>query len=447
MKLSERLEQVEPLSVTGRVAQAVRIVIEASGPFTSVGEVCEITREGGHGAVMAEVVGFREDRVLLMPLGEMQGIGPGSRVVMKGHVASVSVGPQMLGRIFDGLGHPLDGLPPVRTDVQVPLYAPPLNPLHRARITQPVDLGIRSINALLTCGQGQKIGVFAGSGVGKSVLLGMISRYTQADIRVIALVGERGREVKEFLERDLTPEARARSIVVVATSDQPPLVRIRGALVATAIAEYFRDCGKHVLLMMDSLSRLAYSQREVGLAIGEPPTTKGYTPSVFAVLPKLLERVGPAQSGAALPGSIPCLSMATTSMIRSRMPYAPFSTDTLCSRVNSPRAITFRPSIFCRVPAGSCATLSRRHTMPRHDWSWNARRSIGDLKISSHWARISRARARSWIKPCPLMKASRRFCGRRRSSPSGCRSPLMPCWRWRERFNERDRAPHLRDPT
>ena len=251
---------------------------------------------------MAEVVGFREDRVLLMPLGEMQGIGPGSRVVMKGHVASVSVGPQMLGRIFDGLGHPLDGLPPVRTDVQVPLYAPPLNPLHRARITQPVDLGIRAINALLTCGQGQKIGVFAGSGVGKSVLLGMISRYTQADIRVIALVGERGREVKEFLERDLTPEARARSIVVVATSDQPPLVRIRGALVATAIAEYFRDCGKHVLLMMDSLSRLAYSQREVGLAIGEPPTTKGYTPSVFAVLPKLLERVGPAQSGGSITG-------------------------------------------------------------------------------------------------------------------------------------------------
>jgi len=302
VKLSERLEQVEPLSVTGRVAQAVGIVIEASGPFTSVGEVCEITREGGHGAVMAEVVGFREDRVLLMPLGEMQGIGPGSRVVMKGHVASVPVGPQMLGRIFDGLGHPLDGLPPLRTDVQVPLYAPPLNPLHRARITQPVDLGIRAINALLTCGQGQKIGVFAGSGVGKSVLLGMISRYTQADVRVIALVGERGREVKEFLERDLTPEARARSIVVVATSDQPPLVRIRGALVATAIAEYFRDCGKHVLLMMDSLSRLAYSQREVGLAIGEPPTTKGYTPSVFAVLPKLLERVGPAQSGGSITG-------------------------------------------------------------------------------------------------------------------------------------------------
>ncbi|MBX3237236.1 MAG: FliI/YscN family ATPase [Nitrospiraceae bacterium] len=302
MKLRDRLEQVEPLSVTGRVAQAVGIVIEASGPFTSVGEICEITREDGHGTVMAEVVGFREERVLLMPLGEMQGIGPGSRVVMKGHAASVPVGPQVLGRILDGLGNPLDGLPPLRSDLRYPLHAVPLNPLHRTRITQPIDLGIRSINSLLTCGQGQKIGVFAGSGVGKSVLLGMISRYTRADVRVIALIGERGREVKEFLERDMTPETRECSVVVVATSDQPPLVRIRGALVATAIAEYFRDCGKQVLLMMDSLSRLAYSQREVGLAIGEPPTTKGYTPSVFAVLPKLLERVGTAQSGGAITG-------------------------------------------------------------------------------------------------------------------------------------------------
>jgi flagellum-specific ATP synthase len=302
VKLRERLEQAEPLAVTGRVAQAVGIVIEASGPFTSVGEICEITREDGQGTVMAEVMGFREDRVLLMPLGEMQGIGPGSRVVKKGHAASVAVGPQLLGRILDGLGQPLDGLAPLRSELRYPLHAVPLNPLHRSRITQPIDLGIRSVNALLTCGQGQKIGVFAGSGVGKSVLLGMISRYTRADVRVIALVGERGREVKEFLERDMTPETRERSVVVVATSDQPPLVRIRGALVATAIAEYFRDCGKQVLLMMDSLSRLAYSQREVGLAIGEPPTTKGYTPSVFAVLPKLLERVGTAQSGGAITG-------------------------------------------------------------------------------------------------------------------------------------------------
>ena len=302
MKLIERLEQVESIAVTGRVSQAVGIVIEGSGPFTSVGEVCEVTREDGQGAVLAEVVGFRDDRVLLMPLGEMQGIGPKSRIIMQGHVASVPVGPQLLGRILDGLGNPLDGLGPLIEMPRYPIHAPPPNPLHRARITQPLDLGMRAINSVLTCGLGQKIGFFAGSGVGKSILLGMISRYTRADINVIAMVGERGREVKEFLERDLTPEALKRSVVIVATSDQPPLVRIRGALVATAIAEYFRDCGNHVLLMMDSLTRFAYSQREVGLAIGEPPTTKGYTPSVFSVLPKLLERVGTCQGGGTITG-------------------------------------------------------------------------------------------------------------------------------------------------
>jgi flagellum-specific ATP synthase len=300
VKLTERLEQIESIAITGRVAQAVGIVIEGTGPFTSVGEVCEVTREDGLGTVPAEVVGFRDDRVLLMPLGDMQGIGPGSRLIMQGRAASVPVGPQVLGRILDGLGQPLDGLGPLQGVFRYPIHAAPPNPLHRARITQPMDLGVRSINALLTCGLGQKIGFFAGSGVGKSILLGMISRYTQADVNVIAMVGERGREVKEFLERDLTPDALKRSTVIVATSDQPPLVRIRGALIATAIAEYFRDCGKHVLLMMDSLTRFAYSQREVGLAIGEPPTTKGYTPSVFSALPKLLERVGTCQG----PGTI-----------------------------------------------------------------------------------------------------------------------------------------------
>ncbi len=302
MKLIERLEQVESIAVTGRVSQAVGIVIEGSGPFTSVGEVCEVTREDGQGTVFAEVVGFRDDRVLLMPLGEMQGIGPGSRIIMQGRVASVPVGAQLLGRILDGLGNPLDELGPLKETPRYPIHATPPNPLHRARITQPLDLGVRAINSVLTCGLGQKIGFFAGSGVGKSILLGMISRYTRADINVIAMVGERGREVKEFLERDLTPEALKRSVVIVATSDQPPLVRIRGALVATAIAEYFRDCGKHVLLMIDSLTRFAYSQREVGLAVGEPPTTKGYTPSVFSALPKLLERVGTCQGAGTITG-------------------------------------------------------------------------------------------------------------------------------------------------
>lgn len=302
MTLADRLEQVEPIAVTGRVVQAVGIVIEGSGPFTSVGELCEITREDGRQAVMAEVVGFRDDRVLLMPLGDMQGIGPGSRIVMTGRTASISVGPELLGRVLDGLGCPLDDSPGIQADQRYPIHASAPNPLHRARIRRPLDLGVRAINALLTCGLGQKVGIFASSGVGKSVLLGMISRYTQADVNVIALIGERGREVKEFLERDLTSEALRRSVVVVATSDQPPLVRMRGALVATAIAEYFRDTGKHVLLLMDSLTRLAYSQREIGLATGEPPTTKGYTPSVFAVLPKLLERVGTCQGNGTITG-------------------------------------------------------------------------------------------------------------------------------------------------
>ena len=302
MQLVDLIEQTDPLAVSGRVAQAVGIVIEGYGPMTSVGELCEVTREDGEGAVLAEVVGFRGERVLLMPLGEMRGIGPRSRLLMKGHCASVPVGPHLLGRVLDGLGEPLDGLGPLVTERQYPLHAAPLNPLQRTRITKPLDLGIRAINACLTCGLGQKIGIFSSAGVGKSVLLGMMSRYTRADVNVIALIGERGREVNEFLERDLTPAALQRSVVIVATSDQPPLVRLRGALIATAIAEYFRDCGKQVLLMMDSLTRLAHSQREVGLAIGEPPTTKGYTPSVFTFLPKLLERVGTGPGSGTITG-------------------------------------------------------------------------------------------------------------------------------------------------
>jgi flagellum-specific ATP synthase len=302
MKQFEALDQVDAFAEYGRVAQAVGTVIEGYGPVTSIGEMGEIIREDGEGRVLAEVVGFRGERLLLMPLGEMRGIGPTSRLMMTGRQASVSVGAGLLGRVLDGLGRPIDGRGPVQADVPYPLYADPINPLRRRRITQPFDMGIRAINGLLTCGVGQKVGVFAGSGVGKSILLGMISRNTVADIKVIALIGERGREVQEFLERDLTPEARAQSVVVAATSDQPPLVRIRGAFVATAIAEYFRDCGKNVLLLMDSLTRFAHGQREVGLAIGEPPTTKGYTPSVFALLPRLLERVGTCDGAGSITG-------------------------------------------------------------------------------------------------------------------------------------------------
>ena len=302
MKRFEALENVDSLAVYGRVAQAVGTVIEGYGPVTSIGEMGEVIREDGEGRVLAEVVGFRGERLLLMPLGEMRGIGPTSRLVMTGRQASVPVGTGLLGRVLDGLGTPIDGRGPIQADLQYPLYADPINPLRRRRINQPFDVGVRAINGLLTCGVGQKVGIFAGSGVGKSILLGMISRNTVADVNVIALIGERGREVQEFLERDLTPEARAQSVVVAATSDQPPLVRIRGAFVATAIAEYFRDCGKNVLLLMDSLTRFAHGQREVGLAIGEPPTTKGYTPSVFALLPKLLERVGTCDGTGAISG-------------------------------------------------------------------------------------------------------------------------------------------------
>ena len=302
MKQFEALDRVDSLTVYGRVAQAVGTVIEGYGPVTSIGEMGEVIREDGDGRVLAEVVGFRGERLLLMPLGEMRGIGPTSRLVMTGRQASVPVGAGLLGRVLDGLGRPIDGGGPIQADVPYPLYADPMNPLRRRRISEPFDMGIRAINGLLTCGVGQKVGVFAGSGVGKSILLGMISRNTVADVKVIALIGERGREVQEFLERDLTPEARAKSVVVAATSDQPPLVRIRGAFVATAIAEYFRDCGKNVLLLMDSLTRFAHGQREVGLAIGEPPTTKGYTPSVFALLPKLLERVGTCDGAGSITG-------------------------------------------------------------------------------------------------------------------------------------------------
>jgi len=302
MKQFEALDHVDALAEYGRVAQAVGTVIEGYGPVTSIGEMGEIIREDGEGRVLAEVVGFRGERLLLMPLGEMRGIGPTSRLMMTGRQASVPVGAGLLGRVLDGLGRPIDGRGPVQADIPYPLYTDPMNPLRRRRISQPFDMGIRAINGLLTCGVGQKVGVFAGSGVGKSILLGMISRNTVADIKVIALIGERGREVQEFLERDLTPEARAQSVVVAATSDQPPLVRIRGAFVATAIAEYFRDCGKNVLLLMDSLTRFAHGQREVGLAIGEPPTTKGYTPSVFALLPRLLERVGTCDGAGSITG-------------------------------------------------------------------------------------------------------------------------------------------------
>lgn len=292
--LKSRIGKADITRVNGKVEQVVGLVIESSGPSASVGEACWITPADGKGSpVLAEVVGFRQHRVLLMPLGEMRGLGPGSEVVKTGGPFKISVGNGLLGRVIDAMGVPVDGKGPLGLlKESYPIHQEPPKAMERRRINSPVVTGVRAIDGLLTIGEGQRLGIFSGSGVGKSTLLGMVARDTEADINVIALVGERGREVRDFLERDLGEKGLARSVVVVATSDQSSLIRIQAALVATSVAEYFRDQGKRVMLMMDSVTRFAMAQREVGLAIGEPPTTKGYTPSVFALLPKLLERAG-----------------------------------------------------------------------------------------------------------------------------------------------------------
>jgi flagellum-specific ATP synthase len=285
------LRKAPPLALEGRVTKVSGLVIEGDGPAASVGEVCRIQLPDD-AWLEAEVVGFRDRTIQLMPIGDMTGLTPGSRIMASGRQPTVDVGPGLLGRVLDGRGRPMDQKPPIEIEASYPLKTRPGNPLTRQRISKPIDVGVRAINALLTLGQGQRVGIFAGSGVGKSTLMGMIARHMKADVNVIALIGERGREVREFIEKDLGPEGLARSVVVAATSEQPALVRMRGAYVGTSIAEYFRDRGHNVILMMDSATRFAYAAREVGLSIGEPATTRGYTPSVFAMLPQLLERAG-----------------------------------------------------------------------------------------------------------------------------------------------------------
>ena len=288
----QHIRDLNIIKVWGKVTRIVGLVIEGYCPHASVGSLCKITQITGKECIYAEIVGFKDNKALLMPLGEIRGLGPGSLIRVVRDSATIGVGNNLLGRVVDAMEVPQDGLPrPVLTEEQA-LYALPPGPMERQNITDSLDLGIRAINSMITCGMGQRMGIMAGSGIGKSVLLGMMSKYAKADINVIALIGERGREVREFIERDLGTEGLARSVIVVVTSDQSPLLRMRGAFVATAIAEYFCNQGKNVLLMMDSVTRFAMAMREIGLAIGEPPTTKGYTPSVFATLPKLLERAG-----------------------------------------------------------------------------------------------------------------------------------------------------------
>ena len=291
------LLQTPLVKVNGRVVQVVGLVAESQGPDVRVGDLCHICFRDGSHELAAEVVGFRENRVLLMPLGALQEVGPGCDVISTNHPLEVGVGDALLGRVLDGLGNPIDDKGPIVASDFYPLYALPPHPLKRKMVDTPLSVGVRVIDGMLTLGKGQRIGIFAGSGVGKSTLLGMMARYTTADVNVISLVGERGREVREFMERDLGPEGLARSVLVIATSDQPAMIRLKSAMTATAIAEYFRDQGKDVLLMMDTVTRVARAQREIGLAIGEPPATRGYTPSVFEMLPRLLERAGAGEKG------------------------------------------------------------------------------------------------------------------------------------------------------
>jgi flagellum-specific ATP synthase len=292
----QRINLLAPPPVEGSLTRMVGLALEASGCQAAVGDICDLLSADGH-RVEAEVVGFAGERLLLMPTTDVHGLAPSARVIPRQRAGVVRIGPEILGRIVDGTGAPLDGLGPIAGDAPVRLMGQTINPLARQPIDKPLDVGVRAINAMLTVGRGQRVGLFAGSGVGKSVLLGMMARYTSADIIVVGLIGERGREVKEFVERILGAEGLRRSVVVASPADNPPLMRLHGAWLATSIAEYFRDRGHSVLLIMDSLTRFAQAQREIGLAIGEAPATKGYPPSVFARLPALVERAGNGASG------------------------------------------------------------------------------------------------------------------------------------------------------
>jgi flagellum-specific ATP synthase len=294
--LTDVIKRAEPVRICGKISEVIGLLIESTGPPASIGDVCIIENKGVP-IGRAEVVGFRKNRTLLMPLGPMEGMYPGLTVISTKKPLMVGVGPHLMGRVIDGIGNPLDNMGPLIAESQRPIFSRVPNPLTRQRISSFFETGIRAVDGLISIGKGQRIGIFSGSGVGKSILLGMMAKNCRSDVNVIALVGERGREVREFLERDLGAEGLKRSVVVVATSDQPALIRIKASSVAATIAEYFRDKGNDVLLMVDSVTRMAFAQREIGLAVGEPPATKGFTPSVFAMMPQFLERAGTSEHG------------------------------------------------------------------------------------------------------------------------------------------------------
>jgi len=301
-KYADVIDSIHLTRDSGKVTEVNGMLIKGYLPGASVGSIVQINPSGMEKSFLAEVVGFKDKHVLMMALNDMRGVALGSKIILSRQIATVRAGDELLGRVVDGLGRPLDDKGEVENFREVPLYSEVRNPLDRRPIREPIDLGIRAINGALTAGLGQRVAIMAGSGVGKSVLLGMMARNTNADVNVIAMIGERGREVREFIEHDLGPEGMARSVVVCVTSDQSPLLRMRGAYVATALAEYFCSQGKNVLLMMDSVTRFAMAQREIGLSTGEPPSQKGYTPSVFATLPKLLERAGSFEGEGSITG-------------------------------------------------------------------------------------------------------------------------------------------------
>jgi FliI/YscN family ATPase len=369
----DAVRHADPTPLAGRVARVVGLLIESVGPRARIGQTCEIAGAPGEPPLVVEVVGFREGHLQSVPLGATVGIRPGDRIVVRGSLGSVPAGPAVLGRVIDAFGKPIDDLGPIRGSAQVPLHPPSINPLARDPVAAPLASGVRAIDAVLTCGRGQRVGLFGGSGVGKSTLLGMMARGTAADVIVLALVGERGREVRTFLEHDLGPEGLARSVVVVSTSDSPPLLRMRAAYAATSIAEHFRDEGKHVLLMMDSVTRFAMAQREVGLAAGEPPTAKGYPPSVFALLPTLLERAGSVRGR----GSITALYTVLVEGDDTNEPIA-----------DAVRAILDGHIVLSRDLAG-------RNHYPAIDVLQSVSRTMPDVTQVDH--RLKAAQLREWL--------------------------------------------------
>jgi flagellum-specific ATP synthase len=369
----DRLAHVDTTPPFGRVVRTVGLLIESTGPRVSVGSMCHVLGGPGVEPLPVQVVGFRDSIVLSVPLGDTVGVRPGDRIIARAGGLSVDVGEAMLGRVIDALGRPLDGGPPIRGRAHYPLFPPPLNPMAREPVAEPLPTGVRAIDGLLTCGRGQRIGLFGGSGVGKSTLLGMLTRGTAADVVVMALVGERGREVRSFIEHDLGTEGLRRSVVVVSTSDNPPLLRLRAAYTATSVAEYFRDQGLNVLLLMDSVTRFAMAQREVGLAAGEPPTTKGYPPSVFALLPTLLERAGAVRDR----GSITAMYTVLVDGDDHNEPVA-----------DAVRSILDGHIVLSR-------DLASRHHYPPIDVLQSVSRTMPDVTDEEH--RRSAARLRTWM--------------------------------------------------